>query len=173
MATAINFLKSELWILSWGASVQRASLFVSNSSEEERKDFRKAIISFAEREILPTYFSAVTEATHEANILHLSKRGSEIGRSILRNGYRIGISQKLLNLYLKYLWCLGTIPEPPHCPVDRVMIDKTRLKGQVAWTQIEDLSVYRQVIAALREAALPSGLSLAKWEFETYDRADA
>ena len=174
MTTALEFLKSELWILSWGASVQRAGLFVENSSEYARLEFRRAVISFAEHEILPKYRSAVAEATHESNIVRLSNRGSELGGSVLlADGYRIGIAQKLLNLQLKYLWCLGNIPEPPHCPVDRVMINKTRLKGKVAWTKIKDLNSYQQVIAALKEAARPTGLSLAKWEFEAYDRADA
>lgn len=114
------------------------------------------------------------EATHESNILRFSNHGSAVGGSVLSaDGYRIGIAQKLLNLQLKYLWCFGDVPEPPHCPIDRVMINKTRLKGQVAWTKIKDLNTYRQVIAALKEAASPSGLSLARWEFESYDRADA
>ena len=66
--------------------------------------------------------------------------GGEFGEGILRQpGYKIGVAQRLLNLQLKYLWCIGIAGEPPNCPVDRVMINKTYLKNQVAWTKIEDI----------------------------------
>lgn len=40
------------------------------------------------------------------------------------NVFRIGSAQKALNLYRKYLWCLGYIPFPPHCPFDATIIDQ-------------------------------------------------
>jgi len=68
---------------------------------------------------------------------------------ILRDGnYRYGVAEKLLNLALKYYWCLGHIPTPPHCPVDRIVIEKTHLRGRVNWTEIKDEPQYRGVIEA-------------------------
>ncbi len=171
MPTPLDFIISELWILSWGASVQRAPLFAIGAGDPRRKVFRENIISFAENEIIPNYETAVSEEQHIANIQLLSDKGTIMGEDILRkDGYKIGVAQKLLNLQLKYLWCLGAISEPPHCPVDRIMINMTELKNKIAWTKITDLDLYRQVIAALKRAAEPKGLSLAQWELETYVR---
>lgn len=95
--------------------------------------------------------------------------GAKIRPVILKNGtYKYGVAQKLLNLALKYYWCLGYIPEPPHCPVDRIIIDKTQLKGKVNWTEIEDEHEYRQVIEAVRKIAGTE--SLARWELLNYGR---
>jgi hypothetical protein len=174
MPTRLDFIVSELWILSWGASVQRAQLFASETTGSQRQAFRNDIISFVQNEIVPNYEIAVSEEQHIANIQLLSDKGTIMGGDMLGpDGYKIGVAQKLLNLQLKYLWCLGSISEPPHCPVDRIMINETELKGQIAWTKIIDIDFYRQVIAALNRAAEPTGLSLARWELKIYNRMNA
>jgi hypothetical protein len=172
MSAQYDFIISEFWILSWGASVQHARLFVSGTMDSHRREFRKCIISFLCEKIIPDYETAdVHEDQHISNIQLLSDEGNIIGEGLLgADGYKIGIAQKLLNLQLKYLWCLGAIREPPHCPIDRIMINKTSLKGQIAWTQITDMDTYRQVIAALKKAAEPTGLTLAQWELKNYNR---
>jgi hypothetical protein len=70
-------------------------------------------------------------------------------------GYKYGVAQKLLNLFLKYLWCLGTIAEPPHCPVDRIIIGKTCYKDK-NWTEIvqrsEQLDKTQRLLSQLLSA---------------------
>ncbi len=39
-------------------------------------------------------------------------------------GFRIAHAQKSLAVYLKHLWCMGRIPEPPVCPLDATIIGK-------------------------------------------------
>lgn len=165
-----KYLVSELWILSWNASVQRANLYAPNS-EPHRSAFRAEIIAYADDKIIPQYRSAVSSKVHESNILKLSKRGTEIGAGILRAaGYKVGIAQKLLNLQLKYLWCSGLIEEPPHCPIDRIIINKTSLLDQVNWTGMVSIDEYRRVIHAVENEASLVGKSLAQWELEVYNR---
>ena len=170
-----DFLCSELWILSWGASVQRAGLFRRNASDKGRRAFRRRVIDFLSREVLPWYVSPVDEASHNARIEHLSEAVTELDQDgvLRKGGYRIGVAQKLLNLQLKYMWCLGLVAEPPHCPVDRVIINKTGLRNRVAWTQLFKIHDYQAVISAVREVAAAEGLSIAKWELTAYSRDDA
>jgi len=52
---------------------------------------------------------------------------NKYGKILKDNKFRVGRAQKLLNLYLKYLWVLGKIPNPPHCPFDRKIIEKLGL----------------------------------------------
>jgi hypothetical protein len=52
---------------------------------------------------------------------------------------RIGLAQKALNLYLKYLWCLGEIHEPPHCPLDSIVLGQVPGCKDVRWTLIATL----------------------------------
>ena len=74
-------------------------------------------------------------------------------KAILKdNVFRVGITQKAFNLYLKYLWCLGLRwieHEPPHCPFDRIVIGKLG-GGLTAWTKVNDKkntrALWRQLI---------------------------
>lgn len=166
-----EYLTNELWILSWGASVQRANLFQAGVRNKERQDFRQAVIEYLKQQLLPQYADRVPEGVHERNIIDLSEFGTSTEHDILEpEGYKIGVAQKLLNLHLKYLWCLGVVAEPPHCPVDRIVIGKTDLRGTVAWTRITTIDEYRRIIAALKEKAAERRMSLAEWELSIYER---
>ena len=68
----------------------------------------------------------------------------------------------MLNLYLKYQWCLGNIKEPPHFPVDRIIQQKlngwARAKGipqleLMHWTRFTDEKHYLEVINLARSIA--------------------
>ena len=48
----------------------------------------------------------------------------------------IGIAQKAVNLYLKYMWCFGWIPEPPHCRIDRTVLEA--VDDQDDWTKMDE-----------------------------------
>ena len=91
----------------------------------------------------------------------------------MKDKYRYGIAQKLLNLYLKYLWCIKLIHTPPHCPIDRIIINKLKLKCN--WTQINDEKYYRRIIEKIKktikldEVHSPNE-SIAEWELKVYSR---
>lgn len=161
------FILDELWILAWGASVQRAKVFVDG--EKDTKVFRATIKRFVRDNLLDHYKSGCDEGQHYRNIGDLVAFASRTSPELLRDGsYRYGAAQKVLNLLLKYYWCLGHIPEPPHCPVDRIVIQHTHLRGKVNWTDIRTEGKYREVIEAIRQVA--GHKSLARWELDAYER---
>lgn len=82
---------------------------------------------------------------------------------------RIGAAQKALNLYLKHLWCLGEIPEPPHCPIDAVVLGKVPVCDKVRWTLMKTIEEYRDVIEKAKKAA--KGVPLAQWELSLYNES--
>jgi hypothetical protein len=83
--------------------------------------------------------------------------------------FRIGSAQKALNLFLKYLWCLGEVREPPHCPFDRRIIERLPKGVQCNWTQCNDIEHYNRWVAAAQEEAKKDSLSLAQWELCTFN----
>lgn len=156
-------------MLSWNASVQRAVKYRKDSAERQRKEFRRKVISYCEKEILPHYSSTQSEEKHIENIISLCDYAQAYSdHQLLASPYNIGASQKLLNLQLKYLWCLGLISMPPHCPIDRIVLSYTKLKDHMNWTEISEVSEYREGIKAIREVAGDMALSL--WELEIYNR---
>lgn len=168
-----RFLYSEVAILAWGASVQRANLYRSAIPAEERDSdsFRASVLSFIETQLLSNYKTGCSEAAHIANIERLVEFGTAEGGELLGpDGYKFGVAQKLLNLLLKYLWCLGHVAEPPHCPVDRLILAKTTLRNKLNWTEIKTASKYNEAVNAIRVVAQASELSLPQWELQFYSR---
>lgn len=176
MKEKIDFITKELWILAWGASVQRANLYgektaTDSSSTTTQTKFREDVVKFLTDKIMPQYVEGCTEEQHYANIDALINYANSVNPGILgKAGYKYGVAQKLLNLAIKYYWCLGLISEPPHCPIDRIIISKTRHNGKINWTQITKRTQYEEVIEEVKGLAKAKGLSIPQWELKYYSR---
>ena len=79
---------------------------------------------------------------------------------------RFGTSQKAFNLYLKYLWRLGKIVEPPHCPIDEIILRAGGLCG--SWTASTSRQEYMDWIRWLRMRAKRQRLTLSGWEYDAW-----
>lgn len=162
-----KFIESEIYILAWNGSVQHNSVYNFNCSTEDRSKFRKEMISYINNYILPKYLKKVSENNHYNNIIDLKNYAEKIGRNILLNQiYKIGTSQKLLNLSLKYFWCIGWIEEPPHCPVDRIILGKVGIN--LSWTKINTIEEYESIINDICKRIKRK--DLAQWELEVFNR---
>jgi hypothetical protein len=173
MSDELQFITNELWILAWAASVQRAKLYkeeVESTSKEVNK-FREEVIGFITTNLIPQYVDGCTEEQHYRNIDDLIVYANKVDPGVLNESrYRYGVAQKLLNLALKYYWCLGLVKEPPHCPIDRIVISKTRHKDKINWTQITERSQYQKVIEEIKILANRDQLSIPLWELRSYSR---
>ena len=175
MKDKIEFITDELWILAWAASVQRAKLYREKTDSEQSSvvvtKFREDVIKFLTENIIPQYVESCTEERHYENIEALIAHANEVDPGILGvAGYKYGVAQKLLNLALKYYWCLGLVGEPPHCPIDRIIISKTKHSGKINWTQITKRLQYEDVIKEVKDIAGKKGLSIPQWELTYYSR---
>lgn len=165
----LQFLKDEFFSLTLMATVQRAGVYNDNTEERQRRAFREALRSELE-ELAKQYNRGVDEETHLRNIRHLCKSLTSNHTRVLKNGrFRTGTAQKALNLYLKYLWCLGEIPMPPHCPFDFQIIGKLRRYNGPKWTELDSLGDYRRLVAAAHSEA--KNMPLALWELRAYNSA--
>lgn len=167
MSSKLSFLKQELYALSWSASVQHNKIYKDKVPGNERSVLKKRMFERLE-EFIIKYKNPLDEKTHVNNINRISEISEEEGgRILIGKKFNIGTSQKLLNLYLKYLWCIGEISEPPHCPIDRIILNKIGNK-KINWTQIDDLSQYIEIIEKLRMKS--NGDSIAVWELKMYQK---
>lgn len=114
------------------------------------------------------YKAGVDENQHEDNIVSLANAmNRKHRRRLIPTGFKISHAQKSLSVYLKHLWCMGLIPEPPQCPVDRRILEVALKKKNVpAWTKVTTIEEHRKLIAILREAV--GGKTLAVWELEAF-----
>jgi len=179
-----NFIHKEIWLLTTMGGFQRANLYNKDVSyiEIERKNFREALHIFIKNIALTQYVTkTVDKDTHISNIKSISGFTAESEFSYLLNNGQLnfGISQKLLNLYLKYLWCMDKIETPPHFPVDRIIqenLNKEAKKYSIeareitAWTQMETESEYMEVILyAINILERSDFKNLAELELELFE----
>lgn len=123
----------------------------------------------------------VDEKEHLENIEFLVKKSQEYDLCVFLNEGTItfGVAQKLLNMYLKYLWCAGMIMhEPPHCPIDSIVLRNldidTAQKSQGAlpkWPDADE-KTYNKYINKLNDKTNnPSQWELREWsEYSNKDK---
>ena len=150
-----QFLNKEIWMLTFGASFQRAYAYVESASEDIKVIFKINTTVFVENMLTQYKIGVVTDEQHITNIKKLSNSTKQYSEIFNGGQINFGIAQKMLNLYLKYQWCLGNIAEPPHFPVDRIIQQQlnkqAKIKGLpklelLPWTQFTDESHYIRVI---------------------------
>lgn len=165
-----KFLNNEFWTLTFGAAFQRANVYNDNVSDVQKGEFKLRTRSFIENSLLSHYLkNEVTDELHIDNINKLSCFTEQF-LDILQNGkLNFGVSQKMLNLYLKYLWCHNKISQPPHFPVDRRIQENIGFRPIVSWTQFTDSIDYMRIINFVRKnnSEFPS---IAEFELKYFER---
>jgi len=171
-----KFIDEEIWILTFGGAFQRAEIYKKDDLKENEREkikikFRKEIKNYIRQEVAPQYDNTIDDNKHIQNILNFTEWSKKFA-SILNGGYlKIGVSQKLINLYLKYLWSLNIIQTPPHCPFDRIIITKLGYKeSPPSWTKLDDIELYKEFVRKAKEKAKVEKLSIAEWELKVFQR---
>ena len=144
------------------AAFQHAGVYVVGlkDSDTRKSELRKDLAGQL-RSVAARYTDPVTEEQHCKNIEDLAntlwQKHKDAG--ILRDGrFRVGIAQKALNLYLKNLLCLGELTTPPpHCPLDRQIINrlglKSRERSRYDWTKLDKIERYKELITRIGRAS--------------------
>lgn len=170
-----KFIDEEIWILTFGGAFQRAEIYKKDNlsdteQEKTRTRFREEIKKYIRQEIVPQYKEIIDESKHIANIEKFTEWSKNFS-TILKGGYlKLGVSQKLINLYLKYLWSLNLIKTPPHCPFDRIIITKLGYHNPPSWTKLDNINQYKEFVQKAKEKANKENLSIAEWELKVFQR---
>jgi hypothetical protein len=112
-----------------------------------------------------------TDDDHCRMIEVFAKKVSKRYSSCLTHGVlNIGTAQKMLNLFWKMKWVFyKDVPTPKHCPFDGIIIKKLdSTVSSIKWTRIDDISIYKELISAARNAS--GKMSIAEWELKLYTK---
>ncbi|MBK5285478.1 MAG: hypothetical protein JJE25_08730 [Bacteroidia bacterium] len=135
------------------------------------KKLKADIRSFLKEYYHELKVKAISEQEHINKIIRLSDTLSNNYRDILfKKRFRIGVSQKLINLFLKYLWALDKIETPHHCPFDNIIKRKLKNIELEDWTELDSLVHYMRYVTTAKKVAMEDGLSIAEWELTVYKR---
>lgn len=117
----------------------------------------------------------IKEDIHIQRIEQLAAILTHKYRKVLFDGrFRIGVSQKIINLFLKYMWSMDEISEPCHCPIDGIIKSQIQKRqGRIKlvdWTMLDDINDYKDYISVVKLIAKDYKLSIAQWEFLNWGR---
>jgi hypothetical protein len=166
-----EFLRQTALFNAIGAAFQRAKIYVDGCNNTAKDNLKRDLERFL-REIEGNYRRTVSSANHIRTIIDIAKSLSKRHSMILQGGqFRVGIAQKAINIYLKLLWCYRWIPEPPHCPIDSIVLAEIGDR-KTRWTQMDDIAVYRTTIDAIRKHIQQKGKtqSLPQWELDVWNK---
>jgi hypothetical protein len=167
---ARQFLNYEFATLSLVAGLAtrnpRAPVYRKDASEEDKqrtKDWlRRELKTLAEQ----YHVSDVEESKHIENIVKFAEAATRsLGGRLFDGRLRFGVAQKVVNLYLKYLWVTDYVAEPPHCPIDGRIALKAKLAYQ--WTTSDSRAEYEEAVAGLRAGSCKE--SIAGWELREFE----
>lgn len=166
-----RFIQNELWYLSLAGAFQRNKVYSKDivDPKEHKKIAFKEKLKESVLEVAKFYNQFISDDVHIANIKAIISGNAN---DILDGGrLKFGTVQKLLNLYLKYMWCIGKLEHiPPHCPVDSIILDKSTSFRNAKWTKLDCEKEYMLYVEDLREVARAKGIHLAEWELEIFNR---
>ena len=164
-----QFIKNEILTSSIIGAFGRNKIYKNGINDKQRNLLKQYI-----RERLPKYENFYkhkkSSSDHIREIVRIKIEFSKKFKYILNgNEITIGTVQKLLNLYLKYLWVLNYIPEPPHCPIDGIVIqelEKVANKNLPNWPKMgrKDYQECIDIINKIKEYK-----SVATWELNFWN----
>lgn len=148
------------------AAFQRGTVYASSTLRNKDRKELKDNIKKELKKISRKYINKVSEEEHIGNIKGLADRiGKKHRKKLKKRKLRVGTAQKLLNVYLKFLWCLGDIEEPPHCPIDSIVLKE--IKDNSSWTKLDSIKDYKKIISKIREHI--KNETIAKWECKLWN----
>ena len=173
-----RFLHRETLAFTMIGALSRNKLYRNSISDNRRREFRDSLRCWLDDKV-GEYKEEVDECRHLSNIENLSSELSKSHKDILSDeGFHIGAAQKMLNLYLKYCWARGVVREPPHCPIDSIVLKevkyticdaKCQMCRELTWTKIRCVDQYMHVVKNAKARAKKERLSLACWELKIWE----
>ena len=145
-------------------------------SDDEKKSFKEHL-SQRLREFAVNYKHELKEDNKERHTNNIEILQNELNSSWHRilfchedkqDGWiTFGRVQKLFNLYLKYHWAMDWVAEPPHCPIDSIVLRNVGLLD--SWQSPHfTKQKYIQAIEKCREKALGK-MTIAEWELRMFN----
>ncbi len=167
-----KFLVNEFITLSITAGLstrnKKSPIYNHDSSEVEKVEFRGFLRVF----LLKIWEDhSLQKNINELQLLaYFEKMQNESAikfKDLLFGGkLRYGICQKIINVFLKFLWVSDEIETPPHAPYDGIIQAKLNNKNLSPWTEINDPAQYALFVKLANE--IGEG-NIAKWELVAWN----
>jgi len=157
------------------AALQHAGVYAAGADAQLKREFKegakKWLTEFGNKYDRKT----ITETSWCDAIADLSTHLADGYGDYLNDArVRIGVSQKMISLYLKYRWLLGEEAKRPlYAVVDRGIMLSAKVFNPPNWTKLDDMKEYLKVVKKIEEyAQKQKSLDGAEWEANQWTDED-
>ncbi|MBI5916798.1 MAG: hypothetical protein HY842_15595 [Bacteroidetes bacterium] len=163
-----KYKSNVLWASTRYAALQRSNVYKKDAEDLDKKKFRYFLKDYLLKNIFKVYYAADISESQLYELINTLIVEAEMEHSaVLRNGKLFfGNAQKFVNTYLKSMWVVGwLVNPPPHFPVDSIIIKELKMKSK--WTKMNE-DGYTEVIKSAKNKLNDSAKSIAEWELHKY-----
>ena len=157
------------------SALGRGNVYSGTATPEDRIAFKQTCAEkltqlgnryFAWEYDLDRYIEEITSLCDSLSSLH--------GPILDQGRFRIGTAQKMISLYLKYLWLGGDSAKKPLCAVlDRGVLALSGYPNPPLFTELDDAQIYRDIQIHIAKKCEPSQHgSPAVWEVDAWNNSD-
>jgi hypothetical protein len=142
---------------------------------DNTSNIKLAIFDFLIQYLAEIRVNGINDEVHLIRIQEMADKLTADFNPILHlTRFRIGVSQKIINLFLKYMWSMNEIPEPCHCPIDGIIKSQIQKRmgkvNLIDWTQLDNMNDYMDYVSAVKQISENENQSVAVWEFNNWER---
>ncbi|MEY4939061.1 MAG: hypothetical protein RIQ93_796, partial [Verrucomicrobiota bacterium] len=151
------------------AALQRAGVYANSVDSRLKREFKERAKAWLVAFVDDYDRATISEDAWCSAIDSLSRALSKEFCPYLRDErVKLGVSQKMISLYLKYRWLLGEVKKKPLFAVlDRGVMQTAGVVNAPNWTQLDERDEYLRIVRALDVFAKSRGhIDGACWEAE-------
>lgn len=151
------------------ASLQRLTIYKAGVTHDQKRAFRETLKGWLKQLALRYYAWEYDEEKYFSEISALRNYLLAQHGDILAK-MTIGVCQKSITLWLKYLWLSGDPSKKPiFATLDRGIMKSAKVPHPPNWSDIDTIDDYRRVVDHIDNHAKEKGFgSGAVWEAETW-----
>lgn len=164
-----KFIKRMILRNSVNASLQHINTYVPEATEIQRQAYRETLKEWLEKLSLRYYVWEYDSNKYCNEIISLKDYLLTNHGHILTN-LTIGICQKPITLWLKYLWLIGDPSKKPlFATIDSNIIQLVNIPDAPNWTEIDTIEEYLRIVSFIDNYALENGFGNGSvWEAENW-----
>lgn len=151
------------------ASLQRIAIYNPTATAIDKKAYRETLKAWLKQFALRYYVWEYDGVRYGAEIVALKTHLYTEHRPILAK-MTIGICQKSISLWLKYLWLNGDCSKKPiFATLDRGIMKAANVPNSPNWPDIDTIDEYNRIVEHIDHHAHAKGYGCgAVWEAETW-----
>ncbi|MBI5729968.1 MAG: hypothetical protein HY963_02420 [Ignavibacteriales bacterium] len=164
-----KFIKRMILRNAVNASLQYINTYIPQATANQRLAYRETLKEWLEQLAL-RYYACEYDANKYCNEIISLKEHLLANHGQILTSLTLGICQKPITLWLKYLWLIGDASKKPlFATIDRDIMNLAHIPNPPNWSEIDTIEEYLRIVSFIDNYAIVNGFgSGSVWEAENW-----